>query len=68
MRDGQLQRENDRRAALGIEPLASADELEATEPPDILLEQATAVVADMVDIEAPIGQATTARADMPAVQ
>jgi carboxyl-terminal processing protease len=68
MRDGQLMRENERRAALGIEPLASADELEASEPPDILLEQATAVVADMVDIEAPIGQATTARADTPAVQ
>jgi carboxyl-terminal processing protease len=49
----QLTRENERRAALGLEPVASIEELESTEPPDVLLEQATDVVADMAAIEAP---------------
>jgi carboxyl-terminal processing protease len=49
----QLTRENERRAALGLEPVASIEELESAEAPDVLLEQATDVVADMAAIEAP---------------
>jgi carboxyl-terminal processing protease len=49
----QLTRENERRAALGLEPVASIEELESTEPPDVLLEQATDIVADMAALEAP---------------
>jgi hypothetical protein len=61
-------RENARRASLGLEPLASIEELESLDPPDILLEQATGVVADMAELEAPVAQAATAGADIAAVQ
>jgi carboxyl-terminal processing protease len=47
----QLARENRRREALGLEPLASVEELESMEAPDVLLEQATGVVADMISLE-----------------
>ncbi len=47
----QLARENERRAALDLEPLASIDEFEAAEASDILLDQATQVVADMAALE-----------------
>ncbi|MEE8238151.1 MAG: carboxy terminal-processing peptidase, partial [Gammaproteobacteria bacterium] len=47
----QLARENERRAALDLEPLASIDEFEAAEATDILLDQATQVVADMAALE-----------------
>lgn len=49
----QLTRENERRAALGLEPVASIEELESAEAPDVLLEQATDVVADMAAIKGP---------------
>jgi carboxyl-terminal processing protease len=68
LRAQQLVRENARRASLGLEPLASIEELESLDPPDILLEQATGVVADMAELEAPVAQAATAGADIAAVQ
>lgn len=68
MRAEQLQRENDRRLALGLEPLESADELESMEPPDILLEQATGVVADMAALQRPAPAATAASSDLASVQ
>lgn len=43
-----LTRENSRRTAKGEKPLASLEELAATEPPDIVMDQAAEVMADMV--------------------
>src|SRR5690606_5203525 len=45
----QLERENARRAALGLEPLASLEELDTSVdvPGEILLDQATRIVAEM---------------------
>ena len=45
--DKRLERENTRRAALGLEPLASIDTLEELDPPDIHLDQAASIVTDM---------------------
>ncbi len=42
-----LARENQRRAAFELEPLASIEELEALETPDIHLDQAAAIVTDL---------------------
>jgi carboxyl-terminal processing protease len=42
-----LDRENERRVALDLEPLASLDDLEEDEFPDIFLEQATGIVKDL---------------------
>jgi carboxyl-terminal processing protease len=42
-----LERENARRAALELEPLATIEELEALEGPDVHLDQAAAIVADL---------------------
>ena len=42
-----LERENARRAALQLEPLATIEELEALEAPDIHLDEAAAIVTDM---------------------
>jgi len=44
----QLERENARRAAKQLPPLKSNEELEGEEPPDVMLAQATEVMADMV--------------------
>ncbi len=49
----QLARENERRAALGLEPFVTPEELETAEAVDILLNQATRVVADMAALAAP---------------
>lgn len=46
-----LERENARRAALGLEPFASLEELEEAEPEVILLDQATRLVAEMASID-----------------
>jgi carboxyl-terminal processing protease len=47
--DDQLARENARRAALGLEPLAGVADLDKAEAPDqILLNEATRIVAEMV--------------------
>lgn len=42
-----LQRENDRRAALHLEPLESLDDIEDDDIPDVQLEQAAKIVSDM---------------------
>ena len=52
LQEQQLARENERRAALELEPLASIDELEATESSDVQLDQAARVVADMAALDA----------------
>ena len=49
----QLLRENARRAALDLEPLGSIEELESVGDTDILLNEATQVVADMAALEDP---------------
>ena len=46
-RQARLDRENDRRAALGLEPLESAEELVEAERPDILLQQAAEIATDL---------------------
>ena len=54
LEDGRLTRENKRRAALGLEPLASIDQLDPAEQPEnILLREAARVVAEMVEQENP---------------
>jgi carboxyl-terminal processing protease len=45
-----LKRENDRRKALNLEPLASLDDIEVDDLPDVLLDQAAGIVADMATI------------------
>ena len=42
-----LTRENERREALGLEPVESVEALEEEEEPDILLKEAASIVADM---------------------
>ena len=49
-RTARLDRENLRRAAIGLEPLDDASQLEDTETPDIVLNEAADVVADMAVI------------------
>ena len=51
---GRLARENTRRAALGIAPLTSVEQLDSAELPEtILLHEAARVVADMVELQHP---------------
>jgi carboxyl-terminal processing protease len=45
-----LKRENQRRAALELEPLATVEELETAEGPDVQLDQAADIVADLAAI------------------
>jgi len=45
-----LARENDRRAALGLEPLASLDDIEEDDVPDVILRQAAEIVRDMAEM------------------
>jgi carboxyl-terminal processing protease len=52
IQEQQLTRENERRAGLELEPLASIDDLEAAEFSDIQLDQAARVVADMAALDA----------------
>ncbi|MFP6828699.1 MAG: carboxy terminal-processing peptidase [Gammaproteobacteria bacterium] len=52
LQEQQLARENERRAALELEPLASIDDFEATESSDVQLDQAARVVADMAVLNA----------------
>jgi carboxyl-terminal processing protease len=47
-----LERENARRAALQLEPLASMEELEDTEVPDVQLDQAADIVTDLAELSA----------------
>jgi carboxyl-terminal processing protease len=54
--DDQLARENARRAALGLQPLAGVADLDKAEAPDqILLNEATRIVAEMVADGRPAG-------------
>ena len=49
-----LRRENERRAGLGLEPIDDLDDLaEEDELPDVLLDQATRIVADMAALDEP---------------
>jgi len=52
LQEQQLTRENERRAGLELEPLASIDDFEAAESSDIQLDQAAQVVADMAALDA----------------
>jgi len=52
LQEQQLIRENERRAGLELEPLASIDDFEAAESSDIQLDQAARVVADMAALDA----------------
>ena len=45
-----LERENERRKALNLEPLASLEDIEEDDFPDILLDQAAGIVTDMAEI------------------
>jgi carboxyl-terminal processing protease len=45
-----LARENARRTAQGLDPLATLEELDADDAPDILLREAAAVVADLAEV------------------
>ncbi len=47
----QLQRENSRRAAHGLPPLDSLEELDETELPDVVLQEAAEIVGDMVELD-----------------
>jgi len=51
LQEQQLTRENERRAALELEPLASVDDFEAAESADVQLDQAARVVADMASLD-----------------
>jgi hypothetical protein len=54
LEEGRLARENARRTALGLPPLASIDELDDTATSDaILLQQAARIVAEIVARGAP---------------
>ncbi|MEL7373787.1 MAG: carboxy terminal-processing peptidase, partial [Pseudomonadota bacterium] len=50
-RQARLDRENARRDAAGLEPLDSMEALEEAELPDIVLNEAADVVADMVSLQ-----------------
>lgn len=54
-----LQRENDRRIAVGLEAVESLDDLAVEDQPDILLNQATEIIADLVSIEGARSAAVT---------
>jgi hypothetical protein len=45
-----LDRENKRRAALNLEPVASLDDIEDEDIPDVLLDQAAGIVTDLATI------------------
>ncbi len=45
-----LQRENDRRKALNLEPIDTLEDVEDDELPDVLLEQAVGIVRDMAEL------------------
>jgi carboxyl-terminal processing protease len=54
-----LERENARRAALQLEPLASVEELEVLEGPDVHLDQAAAIITDLAIMREIEAQPTT---------
>ena len=58
-----LDRENERRAALGVEPIESFDDMEDDDFPDILLDQAAGIVTDLATLREIGGPPQTARVD-----
>ena len=58
----ELQRENDRRVALNLEPLESLEDLDEDDLPDVLLDQAAGIATDLAEMRqvAPV-PAQTAR-------
>ncbi len=61
-RQRRLDLENARREARGLEPLASVEELEQLEGPDVQLDQAAAIVTDLAELrEIEAGPAQTAQ-------
>ena len=48
--DRRLDRENERRAALGLDPLESLEDIDEDEMPDVLLDQAADIVRDMAEL------------------
>ena len=49
-REKRLQRENERRAAIGLEPLESLEDMPDDEKPDILLDQAAQILTDLANL------------------
>ena len=47
----ELQLENDRRAALDLEPLGSLEDLDEEDLPDVLLDQAAGIATDMAEMQ-----------------
>ena len=45
-----LERENARRAALRLDPIASIEELDDMDAPDVHLDQAAAIVTDLAEL------------------
>ena len=45
-----LTRENERRVAMGLEPVESFDDIDTEDLPDILLDQATQIIADLASL------------------
>ncbi len=45
-----LERENERRIALGLDPVESLDDIDDADVPDVLLDQAAEIVADLAQI------------------
>jgi carboxyl-terminal processing protease len=61
---GRLERENARRMALGLEPIASVDKLDDSQLSEkILLQQAARVVAEMVAMQHPHARQLTSKTD-----
>ena len=57
-----VDRENERRAALDLEPVETLDDVEEGDFPDILLDQAAGIVTDLATLrEVPSGPPQTAR-------
>jgi len=61
LEQARLERENERRKARGLEPLASIDELDASEAPDALLHEATEIAGDVYVAAQPAGMDLLAR-------
>jgi carboxyl-terminal processing protease len=58
--DRRLERENARRTALGLDPVETLDDIETEELPDVLLDQAAGIAADLATMRqvAPIPERT----------
>ena len=65
--DKRLARENDRRAALDLEPIESFEEIEDVDGPDVHLDQAAEIATDLAELrEIKAKPAQTARNQPPA--